>query len=171
MDSAIQPINNKGLRVWRVRYLRCHTGLLLELSFTDLIYSFKDFQDPKICSSACQQILTLHPELSPHCFCSYRACIKWVNLPCIINATYKHYSQVAIIDTWRRIMTLSLYNNILLRSLLTDNLPSPGKVGHTARVYTAFSFQTVVKNPTRTRSVKVMRDSWTYSFSSLSDQD
>ena len=67
-------------------------------------------------------------------------------------------------------MTLSLYNFIKI-SPYTDNPPSPGKVGHTARVYTAFSFQTVVKNPTRTRSVKVMRDSWTYSSSSLSDQD
>ena len=42
-------------------------------------------------------------------------------------------------------MTLSLYNFIKI-SPYTDNPPSTGKVGHTARVYTAFSFQTVVLN-------------------------
>ena len=32
---------------------------------------------------------------------------------------------------------------ILLRSLLTDNPASPGKVGHTTRVYVPYSFRTV----------------------------
>ena len=38
--------------------------------------------------------------------------------------------QVAMYDTWRRIMRLSL----LLRSLLTDNPTSPKKMGHTTGV-------------------------------------
>ena len=59
----------------------------------------------------------------------------------------------------------------ILRSLLTDNTPCPGKVGHTTRVYVPCSFRTVVwilLRPTRTRDVNVL---WggTYGFSSLSE--
>ena len=42
----------------------------------------------------------------------------------------------------------------ILRSLLTDNPPSPGKVGPTTGVYVPYSFRTVVwvlLRPTRTR--------------------
>ena len=42
----------------------------------------------------------------------------------------------------------------VLRSPLTDNAPSPGKVGHTNGVDVPYSFQTVVwvlLRPTRTR--------------------
>ena len=42
----------------------------------------------------------------------------------------------------------------ILRSLLTENPPSPGKVDHTTGVYVPYSFRTVVwvlLRPTRTR--------------------
>ena len=42
----------------------------------------------------------------------------------------------------------------ILRSVLTDNPPSPGKVGHNTGVYVPYSFRTVVwvlLRPTRTR--------------------
>ena len=55
----------------------------------------------------------------------------------------------------------------MLRSLLiTDNPPSPGKVGHTKGVYVSYSLRTVVwvlLSPTRTRHVKVLWDR-TYNF-------
>ena len=41
----------------------------------------------------------------------------------------------------------------ILRSILTDNPPSSGKVGHTTEVYVPYSFRTVVwvlLRPTRT---------------------
>ena len=52
-----------------------------------------------------------------------------------------------------------------LRSLLTDNPPSPGNIGHTTGVYVPYSFQTVVwvlLHLTRTSWVKVLWDG-TYS--------
>ena len=42
---------------------------------------------------------------------------------------------------------------LILRSVLTDNPPSPGKVGHKTGVYVLYSFRTVVwvlLRPTRT---------------------
>ena len=51
-------------------------------------------------------------------------------------------------------------------SVLVDNPPSPGEVGHTTGVYVPYSFRTVVYVllcPTRTREVKVLWDG-TYVF-------
>ena len=48
----------------------------------------------------------------------------------------------------------------ILRSLLTDNPPSPGKVGHTTGVYVPYSFRTVVwvlLRPTNQISKSAMR--------------
>ena len=57
----------------------------------------------------------------------------------------------------------------MLRSLLTDNPPSSGKVCHTTGVHVPYSFRTVVwvlLCPKRTRSVKELWDG-TYGFSSI----
>ena len=47
----------------------------------------------------------------------------------------------------------------ILRSLLTDNTPVPGKTGHTTGVFVPYSFRTMVwvfLHPTRTRQLKVL---------------
>ena len=56
----------------------------------------------------------------------------------------------------------------MLRSLLINNPPRPGKVGHTTGAYVPYSFRAVVwvlLRPTRTRSGKVLLDG-TLGFSS-----
>ena len=60
----------------------------------------------------------------------------------------------------------------ILRSLLTDNSPKPGKVGQTTGVFVPYPFRIMVwvlLRPTRTRSGKVLWDG-TYGFSSLSEK-
>ena len=61
----------------------------------------------------------------------------------------------------------------ILRSLLTDNSPKPGKVGQTTGVFVPYPFRIMVwvlLRPTRTRSGKVLWDG-TYGFSSLSEKN
>ena len=72
----------------------------------------------------------------------------------------------------RKSELLNVLVDSFLRSLLTDNSPSPGKVVHTTGVYVPCSFWTVLwvfLRPTRTRKVKVLWNG-AYSFSFLSDK-
>ena len=99
------------------------------------------------------QLSSIRDAATKHKTASEQAFIKILSLhqitPFYSLHTFIHCLQVAINDIWRRIMRLSL-----LRSLLTDNPPCPGKVSHTTRVYNVpYSFRTVVwvlLRPTRT---------------------